>query len=235
MPIQTDWTIDFNTDALLNSQPGSMGRLLSKPSVRAEWEAALEEGRRIIQPAATWEIIPVREYKHDRLVMQNGAVLTGGPFAQVMAGAQQLIVGVCTAGGAIVQAAATAKKNGAMMRAMFLDTLAIWAVGSVRQQLVERFEAETKASGLHISTMLSPGESEWPISQQAELFSLVDASRINVSLTSTMMMNPMKSLSLVMGIGPDPLGSEGATNCDFCTMRETCPHSQAGTRQPLAA
>ena len=158
------------------------------------------------------------------------------PIAQVMAGAEQLIVGVCTVGAAISTASVAAKQNGSLMRAMFYEMFGAYVVGTMRQQLVEMFENEIKSQGLHISTMLSPGESTWPVTQQAELFTLVNASQIGVSLTGTMMMNPMKSLSMVMGFGTNPLGSEGATNCDFCTMRETCPSSQAGTRKvdPLA-
>ena len=34
-----------------------------------------------------------------------------------------------------------------------------------------------------------------------------------------MVMSPIKSLSLIVGIGPGPLGVEGASNCDFCTIR----------------
>lgn len=209
---------------------------MARPSVREDWEIAMAESQTLVQPAAIWEMVPIREFRHNRLVMANGAVLTGGPIAQVMSGAEQLIVGVCTSGEPISRAAITAKQSGSLMRAMFYEMFGAYVVGMVRQQMVEMFEREIKSQGLHISTMLSPGESTWPVSQQAELFTLVDASRIGVSLTDTMMMNPMKSLSMVMGFGPNQLGSEGATNCDFCTIRDTCPSSQAGTRKadPLA-
>ena len=39
-----------------------------------------------------------------------------------------------------------------------------------------------------------------------------------------MVMSPIKSLSLIVGIGPGPLGVEGGSNCDFCTIRERCAH-----------
>lgn len=237
MPIQTDWKIPLNEEDVKPLLSGSMDRMMAKPSVREDWEIALTESQKLAQPAAIWEYVPVREYRHDRLIMHSGAVLKGGPFAQVMSGAEHLIVGVCTAGEAIGQAAVAAKQNGSLMRAMFYELFGAYVVGTVRQRMVEMFEQEIKSRGLHISTMLSPGESTWPVEQQAVLFTLVDASQIGVSLSPTMMMKPMKSLSLVMGFGRNPLGSEGATNCDFCTMRDTCPNSQAGTRkvEPLAA
>lgn len=232
MPIRLDWNIaldEIDPKALLT---GSMERMMAKPSVRADFETALADSRKLARPAAIWEYVPVREFRHERIIMENGAILKGGPIAEVMSDAEHLIVGVCTAGAAIGQAAVDAKQNGMLMRAMFYEMFGAVVVGSVREQMVEMFEKEIRSQGLHISTMLSPGESTWPIEQQAVLFSLVDAARIGVTLSATMMMNPMKSLSMVMGFGRNELGSEGATNCDFCTMRDTCPSSKAGTRAP---
>lgn len=236
MPIRTDWNIPLDEIDPQTLLSGSASRVMARPSVRDDWEIALAESKTLIQPAAIWETAPVQSFRHDRLIMQNGAVLTGGPIAQVMAGAEQLIVCVCTVGAGISQAAAAAKQNGSLMRGMFYEMFGAYVVGMMRQQMVELFEQEIKSQGLHISTMLSPGESTWPVDQQTELFTLVDAAQIGVSLTGTNMMNPMKSLSMVMGFGANPLGSEGATNCDFCTMRDTCPSSQAGSRkvEPLA-
>lgn len=232
MPIRTDWNIsldEVDPTALLSP---SMTRIMAKPGVRADWDIALAESKNLVRPAAVWEYAPVREFRHERIIMHNGAVLKGGPIVQVMSGAEKLIVGVCTAGAAITAAANEAKQSGSLMRSMFYETFGAYVVGMVRQQMVDMLEKEVRSQGLHISTMLSPGESTWPITQQAELFSLVDAGQIGVTLTATMMMNPMKSLSLVMGMGANPLGSEGATNCDFCTIKDTCPGSQAGTRSP---
>jgi len=45
-----------------------------------------------------------------------------------------------------------------------------------------------------------------------------------VTLTPSMVMRPLKSLSLIMGVGSRPMGSEGGANCDFCTIRDRCAH-----------
>ncbi|HMD88208.1 MAG TPA: hypothetical protein VKF38_03510, partial [Anaerolineaceae bacterium] len=104
-------------------------------------------------------------------------------------------------------------------------------VGQLRMQLFSKLEYAAIDQGLHASTSLSPGESEWPISEQSVLFSLVDAQQIGVSLTKTMLMTPMKSLSMIMGTGPGALGSEGGSHCDFCTIRDRCTYRQNSERQ----
>ena len=94
----------------------------------------------------------------------------------------------------------------------------------MRQQLCRQVEDDAIGRELHASASLSPGESEWSVAEQAVIFSLVDAREIGVTLTESLVMSPVKSLSLIMGIGPGPLGVEGASNCDFCTIRERCSY-----------
>ncbi|HUI69214.1 MAG TPA: hypothetical protein VL354_01755, partial [Spirochaetia bacterium] len=53
---------------------------------------------------------------------------------------------------------------------------------------------------------------------------LVDASQIGVSLSASLVMSPLKSLSLIMGWGSRPLGRESGTGCDYCTMRDRCAY-----------
>ena len=107
---------------------------------------------------------------------------------------------------------------------MFLDDLGSWAVDQVRQQVCRTIEADATARGWRASASLSPGESEWSVAEQSVIFTLLDTRPIGVVLSESMVMSPIKSLSLIVGIGPGPLGVEGGSNCDFCTIRERCAH-----------
>jgi hypothetical protein len=226
MDIQREWTIEFDEKDIISHLGGSTEKLLERSAVRADWEAALADATRLIRPAAVWDIYPIREFKHNRLVLTNGAKITGGPVTAVLAGATELVVAVCTVGDSISRVISQQQHNGQRMRAMFLDSLGSWAVGQLRLQLFRQLEYMAIDRGQHASTSLSPGESEWPVTEQSVLFSLLDTQQIGVSLTKTMLMVPLKSLSLILGTGPGPLGSEGGSNCDFCTIRERCSYRQ---------
>jgi hypothetical protein len=230
MPTKTDWKIEINLDEM--GEAASMKRVLASPTARADCESALADVLRLIRPAAIWEAHPIREFMHHKIVLENGAKIAGGPVADVLAGSTVLIVGVCTVGRDVCDAAMEARRGDRKLYAMFLDMFGGAAVGLIRQQWTDLMQAETHAQGLHHSAMLSPGESTWPVDQQQVLFTLVDAASIGVSLTETMMMSPVKSLSMILGTSPNPIGSEGGTNCDYCTMRDTCEHSQASSRRP---
>lgn len=222
MHIQRDWHIEFDEERYVAQVGGNLARLLARPGVRADWEAALADARELIEPAAAWDTFSIKEFRHERLVLANGTKIGGGPVATVVAGATDLVVGVCTIGSAISQRISDQLRGGQRLHAWFLDELGSWAVDQVRQQLCRQVEDGAVGRKLHASASLSPGESEWSVAEQSVIFSLVDTRAIGVTLTESMVMSPVKSLSLIMGIGPGPLGVEGASNCDFCTIRERC-------------
>lgn len=231
MPIKTDWNISMDFDELSNVP--SMKRILANANASEEYAESLSAAQRMMKPAAIWDGFAVREFRHKQIILENGVKIAGGPVADVMGGSTILYVGFCTVGAEVCQAASDARQSDHKLRAMYLDFFSSAAVGMIRQQWTDLMQAEAKAAGLHHSAMLSPGESTWPLSQQEVLFSLVDASQIGVHLTDGMMMSPVKSLSMILGTSPNAIGSEGGVNCDYCTMRDTCEHSQAGSRKPL--
>jgi hypothetical protein len=224
MQIKRDWTITLDELRIRREMGQVLARVFKTPKLLAVLLEELAEAQQLVEPAACWETFPVREIRHEKVVLGNGTVIGGGPVAAVVGGADELVVAVCTVGSQISERIEAYSREKGLFRGMMLSDLASYAVDLVRQELCERIEDEAKAKGLHVSTPLSPGESEWSVRDQATIFSLLDASPIGVTLTPSMVMRPLKSLSLIMGIGSRPMGSEGGTNCDFCTIRDRCAH-----------
>jgi hypothetical protein len=110
--------------------------------------------------------------------------------------------------------------------------LAIYGVGSAAVEALanaacQQFEQEAVQRSWQASVPFSPGMVSWSVEEgQRQIFSLLDSSLIDVTLTNASFMLPMKSLSMVMGFGPN-LSHQGKP-CDFCVMREVCKyHPQA--------
>jgi hypothetical protein len=222
--IKREWKITFDEEKFIADAGGSLAKLLQRPGVRADWDAALDDARALVAPAALWDTFPIREFRHERLILADGTRIGNGPVAEVTAGATDLVVAVVTAGPAISGRVSMLQHEGARLRTMFLDDFGSWAVDQVRQGLCRYVEADTSARDWHASAALSPGESAWHVEEQAVIFGLLDTEPIGVTLTSSLVMTPVKSLSLIIGIGPEPLGSEGGSNCDYCTIRERCAY-----------
>ncbi len=224
MKVDRDWRIEFETEQIEKIEGASLKRILSSASGREDWAAAIEAARELADPRVVWDAHPVKEIGHGSVLLEGGALFKSLPLAEVVAGATEFLLGVCTIGEALSERVKELQGERRMLRALLLDDLGSWAVDSVRQQYCVRMEAMASREGLYISTCLSPGESSWGLEDQRLIFSLVDASLIGVSLGPTLIMSPAKSLSFVMGRASGPLGWVGGSNCDYCTMKDRCVH-----------
>jgi hypothetical protein len=187
-----------------------------------------------VRPAACYDVFPIEGFVHDRVRLAGGAMLGGGPVVEVVCGAEALALAVVTVGPAVDERIRQLSAERQRFQALVLDELASWAVDQVRQQLYAQMSAAFAARGWRTSTFLSPGESAWSVHEQRVLFKLLDAGQIGVSLNDSYLMTPLKSLSLMCGTGSQPLGVEGLTNCDFCSIKDRCTFARSGGHGAIA-
>ena len=137
---------------------------------------------------------------------------------------------VCTVGGAIESY--TSRLFGVdPVLALALDGVGSAAVEALSVNATRHFEALAAARGCGVTVPLSPGMEGWPVEEgQPQLFTLLDAESIGVTLTESSLMLPGKSLSLLIGMGPD-VSSQGAV-CDYCAVRATCRYKGSHGPQP---
>jgi cobalamin-dependent methionine synthase I len=144
-----------------------------------------------------------------------------GPLiARALAGATQVALAVCTIGPALEERVRALFAAGDPLRAMALDGAGVAALGQVSEAVGERICEEAAAQGLRTGMRVSPGQEGWPLEQQRVLFSLLPAERIGVRLNESCLMIPQKSVSFVVGLGPEMRAD--AVACDFCSRREHC-------------
>ncbi len=103
MPIQRDFSITFDIERYIQLHGEDFARLLRQPARQAAFQQALDEAGELIQPAAIWERVAIRQFQHEKLVLANGAKIGGGAVVRVVGGAEELIVAVCTIGGRVEQ------------------------------------------------------------------------------------------------------------------------------------
>jgi hypothetical protein len=187
-------------------------------------EEALAAGMPLLQPTVASATFPVREFRHERLWLEQGGYLAGPLIAQHLCAAQSVVVAVCTIGPALeALTAACFAADPAMSVA--LDALGSAAVDLLASTLSRQVDERAAAEGMRTTMPLSPGLLGWPLeSGQRQLFALVDAASAGVSLTAGCMMMPRKSTSLAIGIGPNVEHSGDA--CDYCSVAASCRYRQ---------
>jgi hypothetical protein len=227
MPVLRDWELTVDADKVLWGQGADPALVRARrPKLLAIAEAAIEEGRPLLAPAVLYRRFSVVGLRHERLLLDGGS-LVGPLIADHLAAANEVIVAVCTVGDGVASAVSEMFQTDPV-RALALEGLAGAAAEALAEAVCRRFDALALADGLKTSIPLNPGMIGWPLDEgQPQIFSLVDASEIGVSLDAgTYIMRPLKSLSLVIGLGRD-LNPTGQT-CDFCSMRETCRYKERG-------
>jgi len=225
MKIFTDWHLSLSVDDVLHGQ-GMDPEVIreSTPLLRMVAERAILEGFGFVHPVTLIQEVVVLEHRHDRILLQGGATLTGSLVTRHLSGSQRLAAAVCTIGSELEDAVAHLIGEDPLY-ALALDGLGNAAVELLSQLVCARFGEQVQAEGLQASTPISPGSPEWPVETgQPQIFALLDPSRAGVMLTSGGMMVPKKSVSFVVGLGSE---MSQAGMCEVCSLKDTCRYRNA--------
>ena len=72
--------------------------------------------------------------------------------------------------------------------------------------------------GLKVTNRVSPGYGDWDVIEQARLFQLVSGEAIGVRLNDACFMTPEKTITLLVGAGPDARVDHDFNQCVRCWM-----------------
>jgi len=89
------------------------------------------------------------------------------------------------------------------------------AAADLMQDDLEKSAAE---SGLRITNRYSPGYCGWNVNEQHKLFSLIPYNYCGIRLTESALMDPVKSVSGIIGIGSNV--KNNPYTCRMCSMKD---------------
>ncbi|MFO7785985.1 MAG: hypothetical protein ACQET7_12210 [Thermodesulfobacteriota bacterium] len=216
--IHTSIPIELDSAGVLEGQgidPKRAGKALTDMAGEV-----IPEALTLLAPASVRIVMPVRDFHHESIVLDEGVVFEGPLAARALAGSKEVSAAVCTVGPALESRVKTLFSEDPV-RAMALDGAGTAALRQVSRSAVQRIREEAASKGWGSGMRAQPGQEGWSIRQQHVLFDLVPAAGIGVCLTESALMVPQKSVSLVMGMGPD-MRPHGVA-CDYCSKRERCP------------
>lgn len=98
------------------------------------------------------------------------------------------------------------------------DVAASAAAESVTNTLHDHIQNKMQSLGLNITNRYSPGYCNWSVAEQQMLFSLLPSNFCGVTLSESSLMHPIKSVSGVIGIGPDVKWRDYI--CDRCGVKD---------------
>lgn len=195
------------------------------PSIRTllpEILAQVEE-RELLRPAIAWESRRVLEVSGSRVRLAGGSELAQAEAVVNLLGeADELAMAVGSIGPALDRTTRDWFANGREVEAFVLGEIGNLAVGKLSDRIPLSVGEWAAGRGLETSGALSPGGTGVDLSDQRVVVEVASAERIGVKLTSACMLVPVKSVSMVIGLGHGLPTWTHAQACELCASRDTC-------------
>jgi hypothetical protein len=216
-----EWRLDLDVDKVLAAQGAEPPAIRRRhPRLVRAAERALDEGLNLIAPDAAQKVLSVTRRNERGVHLAGGGCIRGATIQRQLCDAEQIVAAVCTIGGALEQRVSAMLGEDPML-ALALDGLGTAAVDVLATEVCSQVAAEAETRGLKATVPLSPGMMGWPIADGQDLiFSLLNAGAIGVVLTTSRLMVPRKSVSMVIGLGRRV--TTGLRTCDLCDMKDRC-------------
>jgi cobalamin-dependent methionine synthase I len=117
--------------------------------------------------------------------------------------ADEVALFICTAGPAIGEMSRRSMKEGDLLRGYIYDVIGSEVVENAADRMQEELKAEVASHGKKITNRFSPGYCGWDVAEQRKLFTFFMENFCGITLTESALMNPVKSVSGIIGIGKD--------------------------------
>jgi hypothetical protein len=222
MPIIRGININLMPEDVLSRQGfGENARLkaVMQTSTRELLDTVAADGW--LAPAIAYEILPVGK-EQEKKSLADKTVWPGSGLPPVLAGAKEVAVVVCTIGSTLEKQVRYFSENGEALRALLLDGIGSAAVDKLAGRAEEIIRRESAARHYRASSAVNPGMPGLPITAQPRLLARVPAGEIGVTLSASGTLVPLKSVSMIIGLGQDMPTWTRNEVCAACHLRDTC-------------
>lgn len=217
----------FAPDKVAVRLGGRKNRRLSY-ATRHKVHLSREKLRDLLQPRFTYQIKAIQDNYRGRIILNDQTEFRSPKLARTLKESSQLVCFVATIGRGIEREIKKLMHLNQLSEAYILDAMGSVAIEDMVEKFQTRMTAELGKKRLKSTLRFSPGYCDWPITQQQQLFALLNTDDIGVKLTDSCLMSPRKSISGVFGITSrkaDPYNPCGDCRKTGCEARRSRPAS----------
>ena len=140
-----------------------------------------------------------------------------------MAGAARALVAVGTLGPALEERAGALQRQGEPVLSYLLDSAGVLALGAIGEALRCLAEETAAQAGWGLGAALAPGSLVgWALEGQRALCGLLPLDQVGVRLSDYCVLEPHKSFSVLIGLGPGYDARHVGSVCKLCALQDTC-------------
>jgi uncharacterized 2Fe-2S/4Fe-4S cluster protein (DUF4445 family) len=200
------------------------------PELLREVELAILESSEYIQAKAIIEEVYFTFDEPKRaIILPKGQNIYNECLIEKVKNSSFLLMGITTLGPGFAEKESS---NDGMwgIKNLILDAIGCAVLNNINQQLRNIIKVEYYKRGLELTHRLTPGENDIPLELQKVIFELLDTEILGVYLTKALMMEPLKSCSVIYGVvrqenltkESTAIQEDGCSECNLeeCIFRE---------------
>jgi hypothetical protein len=212
-------------DVIASVAESTPPRPLAPAVARLRREAlALAATERLVDAAYSYRIVPLEVSARgpaDDVLCADGETLAAPRLLPESGKLTAIACGVCTIGAALETRVQSLFAERRASLAVALDSLGNELLFAVSRRAQDRMLADANKRGLSMAGELRAGDPGLAIESQSAVLKLAQAKSIGVTLSRGQMMQPVKSTSMVLGVGLE-LPAAKWSRCDTCASRARC-------------
>jgi hypothetical protein len=198
----------------LNGRPSP-----ARTRLRAQVLAMARE-EALIDAAYSYSIVPLEEPAAP-LLRAGGETLEAPWLLPASGRLTALACAACTLGPALERRVSELFAQRRASLAVALDELGNELLFEISRRAQDRLQAEAGRGGLAMSGELRAGDPGLALEAQGAVLRLSAAAGIGITLGQSFLMHPLKSTTMVLGVGED-LPASSWSRCDACNSRDKC-------------
>ena len=176
-------------------------RTILDVETRERLEAAMERSFRLCRPAGCWRVMAFQKVGAGCLRLADGSVIESGDIVSRYEDGRWLWLGAVTIGAALPERVRENFAVGENFEAVVGDAVGSEMADAAMDFLQNRARQELLRYGGRLTARrFSPGYGDWRLEGQRIFFGALPMAELGVSISSTWIMSPEKSVTAIAGI-----------------------------------
>lgn len=215
-PIQIDQRAVFRLQGYVKSSDKPDNQVMHSYYDMLDIAVSLFETRGIY----TFQEIKKIDKENGLIELTNGTILYGINIARTFIEADYIAIGLTTIGSALEEKVASMFANDELAAGLMLDCIGSEAAEGAAQFIDSKIDEHISLFNYNRTPRMSPGYGSFEITQQKQLFQLIDSNKVKITLASSSIMIPQKSVSFIIGCGKNVKHYSTLSPCRVCDVRD---------------
>ena len=223
----------IDRDEVLRFQGYKKGVDVPTDDVVALLKEAVAIGEALMAPRLVYRASRV-DRQSDHEIEAGGRALHIPDIGRLWGPLDTVGAGICTVGDGIETRVRELFDARELPLAVMLDSVGSAAVESLAEFANDLLCRRALDEGVRATNRISPGYAGWDTAEQKDLWALCPGEPIGVTLNDWCFMTPAKSITFLVGIGPEARVDHYFTQCRRCWM-PSCAFRRAPARDTVHA